>query len=370
VAADRVVVLGEADDAHRPQQSIRTLGNASGPRRCSLKLALGIVNTSTARTLAPHTLANGPAVTTWLRGILADDPVLRDELRTGLLGEVLTASYRGPAPALPTGPDGDLGCLWREAVAAHLAPGERAVPFTTLAQRTPNGTPWVAPWVRAHGPARWAARFTEVAVTPVAHLLWAHGVALEAHAQNLLLVHRHGWPERLVVRDLHDGIRFARQHLPEPERVPPLAATPAAHLRVNRNSFIEFIDDVADGIDTTGGVGPDEARRRAADEAADTVRDFVADAFLFVNLAEVAFVLADDLGVDEATFWGMVRGVLDRHGRRSPELAAGAARFDLCAPTIGIEQLTTRRLLPDDRLRVVAAPNPLAGAHPPAGRRP
>jgi siderophore synthetase component len=360
VAAGRVVVLGEADDAHRPQQSIRTLGNATGPHRASLKLALGIVNTSTARTLAPHTLANGPAVTAWLRGILADDPVLRDELRTGLLGEVVTASYRGPAPALPSGPDGDLGCLWREGVAAHLQPGERAVPFTTLAQRAPDGTPWVAPWVRAHGPGRWAARLAEVAVTPVAHLLWAHGVALEAHAQNLLLVHRHGWPERLIVRDLHDGIRFARRHLPEPDRVPPLAATPAAHLRVNRNSFIEFVGGVADGIDTTGPAAQ-EAERRAADEAADTVRDFVADAFLFVNLAEVAFVLADDLGVEEAAFWALVRAVLDRHRSRSPRLAAGAARFDLCAPTIGIEQLTTRRLLPDDRLRIVGAPNPLAG---------
>lgn len=333
VAEGRVVVLGEGDDDYRPQQSIRTLANATHPGRSTLKLPLGIVTTSTGRTLAPHTLRNGPRITDWLRGILRDDPVLRDELRVGLLGEDLSVAHLGPRPLLPTGPDGALGCLWRQSVPAQLEPGERAVPFTTLVQRGPDGTPFVRPWVEAWGVERWTGRLLEVAVAPVVRLLQTHGIALEAHAQNLILVHRGGLPERVIVRDLHDGIRFSRRHLRDPDRVPELAATPEAHLRVNRNSFIETDDPAA-------------------------VRDFVHDAFFFVNLAEVAFVLADDFGLEERRFWAGARAVAERH--RGPLADA----LDLLAPTVGIEQLAGRRLLPDDRLRIRPAPNPLARVAP------
>ena len=327
VADGRVVVLGEATDDYRPQQSIRTLANVTHPERASLKLALSIVTTSTARTLAPHTLHNAPLVTGWLRGIVHDDPVLHDELRFSVLGEDLTAAHLGS--------DGELGCLWRQSVPSQLdaGAGERAVPFTTLAQRTPAGRPFIEPWVQEWGVERWTARLLDVAVAPVVRLLQTHGIALEAHAQNLILVHRGGLPERLVARDLHDGIRFSRRYLAEPDRVPDLAATPQAHLRVNRNSFVETDDPEA-------------------------VRDFVHDAFFFVNLAEVAFVLADDFGLDERRFWAGVRTVVERH--RGPLASA----LDLLAPTVGIEQLAGRRLLPDDRLRIRRAPNPLARVPP------
>jgi siderophore synthetase component len=325
VAEGRVRVLGEGDE-YRPQQSIRTLANRTRPERATVKLALGIVTTSTARNLAPHTLRNGPLITGWLRGLVADDPVLR-ELGVGVLGEEVTVAHV-PVPGLPSGPDGAVGCLWRQSVPALLG-AETAVPFTTLTQRTPAGPPFVAPWIEAWGAERWAGCLLEVAVGPLARLLQVHGLALEAHAQNVLLVHREGWPERLVVRDLHDGIRFSRRHLAEPDRVPDLAATPAAHLRVNRNSFVETDDPAA-------------------------VRDFVHDALFFVNLAEVAFVLADAFGLDERWFWSRARDVVERH--RGPL----AAELDLLAPTVGIEQLAGRRLLPDDRLRVRRAPNPLA----------
>jgi siderophore synthetase component len=335
VADGWVVVLGEADDDYRPQQSIRTLANVTRPERASLKLSLSVVTTSTARTLAPHTLRNAPLVTGWLRSIVRDDAVLRDELRFNLLGEELTASYLGSGPLLPGGPDGELGCLWRESVQSQLAPGERAVPFTTLVQRTPTGSPFVEPWIEAWGVERWTARLLDATVAPIVRLLQTHGVALEAHAQNLILVHRDGLPERLVARDLHDGIRFSRRHLAEPGRVPALAATPEAHLRVNRNSFVETDDPEA-------------------------VRDFVHDAFFFVNLAEIAFVLADAFGLHERRFWAGVRAIVERHrGPLAPDL-------DLLAPTVGIEQLAGRRLLPDDRLRIRRAPNPLAGV-PAAG---
>jgi siderophore synthetase component len=48
-----------------------------------------------------------------------------------------------------------------------------------------------------------------------------------------------------------------------------------------------------------------------------------------------------------------------RH-RRFPELAERFARFDVFKPSIAVEKLTTRRLLPDIELRLHSVPNPLS----------
>jgi siderophore synthetase component len=45
LADGSVVPVGTAPDGYRPQQSLRTLANATRPERASLKLSLGIVNT-------------------------------------------------------------------------------------------------------------------------------------------------------------------------------------------------------------------------------------------------------------------------------------------------------------------------------------
>src|SRR5687768_18259215 len=63
VAEGALVPLGVGPDEYRAQQSIRSLANVSEPARPTLKLALSIVNTSTARTLAPHAVANAPLIT-------------------------------------------------------------------------------------------------------------------------------------------------------------------------------------------------------------------------------------------------------------------------------------------------------------------
>ena len=46
-------------------------------------------------------------------------------------------------------------------------------------------------------------------------MLAAHGVGLEAHAQNSLLVARSGWPRALMLRDFHDSVEYARDYLPQ-----------------------------------------------------------------------------------------------------------------------------------------------------------
>jgi len=332
-----LLVLGEDPHVFTAQQSIRTLACTGAPQRPYLKLTLSIVNTSTSRVLAPHTVRNAPLVSDWLARVAGADPFLRDELRTVLLAEVMGSAVN-PAPAADLARAdgyGTLACIWRESLHPRLDPGEQAVPFNGLTACECDGTPLIDGWVRALGLAPWLARVADVSAIPLLHLLCRHGIALEAHAQNVVLLHRAGLPTRVALKDFHDGVRFCRAQLAEPELCPDLTAPPAHHL--NRNSFLET-DDLS------------------------LVADFLLDAFFFVNLGELAIFLADAYDLDEHDFWAIVDERIAIYQRRFPELADRFALFDVRKPAIAVEKLATRRLLPDTELRLHAVPNPLAGA--------
>jgi 2-[(L-alanin-3-ylcarbamoyl)methyl]-3-(2-aminoethylcarbamoyl)-2-hydroxypropanoate synthase len=324
LADGALVPLGTGVDDYRAQQSIRSLANVSRRGQPTLKLALSIVNTSTARTLSPHTVANAPLITGWLQDIAGADPYLSGKLRSVLLGERLGVCH---SP--------ELGAIWRDSLHPHLAAGEQAAPFTALTHIDAAGEPFIAPWVKDQGLEPWVRRLLEVAVAPVLHFLVAHGIALEAHAQNLILIHAGGQPRRLALRDFHDGIRFSVAGLADPDRRPALQETPAEHFRVNRNSYLEAESD-------------------------DEVRDFVHDCLFFVNLAELAMFLEGTFDLAEERFWSLARRVIEDHRRDFPQLAGRAARFDVLAPEVSVEQLTTRRLLPDTEVRVQRVRNPLS----------
>jgi siderophore synthetase component len=332
-----LVVLGEDPHTFRAQQSIRTLACADDPERPYLKLALSIVNTSTSRVLAPHTVVNAPRVSDWLAGVVADDGFLADELGLVVLREAMGAVATPPVPGglARERTYGTLACIWRESLHRHTRSGEGAVPFTGLTAREVDGTPLIDPWVRPTGVRDWARQVVEVSAVPLLHLLFHHGIALESHAQNIVLLHRAGRPTRVALKDFHDGVRFSRAHLAEPARCPDLLAPPAHH--VNANSFLETED-------------------------LDQVADFLLDAFFFVNLGELGLFLEDAYGFAGEEFWSVVREVVAAYEARFDHLAGRFALFDTAKPTVAVEKLTTRRLLPDTELRVHAVANPLAGA--------
>ncbi|MCH7230779.1 hypothetical protein L0U85_07935 [Glycomyces sp. L485] len=330
-----IVFLGEDRHTFSAQQSIRTLSCRDVPERPYLKLSLSIVNTSTSRILAPHTVGNAPVVSDWLGGMVARDAFLRDECRVIVLREVMgTAVAPPPASDLVRSDTyGTLACIWRESLHPFLQPGERAVPFTGLTARELDGTPMIESWVRQQGVRSWLRHLVRVSVLPLLHLLFRHGIALESHAQNMVLVHENGLPRRIALKDFHDGVRFSRAHLAEPDACPKLAAPPSHH--VNANSFLET-DDL------------------------DQVVDFLLDAFFFINIGELGLFLADAYELDEQDFWTVVRDEIRAYQKRFPELAERFGRFDVFKPKIEVEKLTTRRLLPDTEPRVHAVSNPLA----------
>lgn len=331
-----IIPLGISEHAYTAQQSIRTLANRSRPDLASLKLSLSIINTSTGRVIAPHTVQNAPLITDWLQGIASEDPYLRDELRVIMLGEVVGAAYDNSHVPGMFQPDsyGVLSCIWRESVYEQLETGESVLPFNALATLDVEGHPVIKPWIGRYGAEAWLNDLLKVSVNPLIHWLFAHGIALESHAQNMLLIHDEGKPVRIALKDFHDGIRFKKDLLAEPVRCPELVDVPEYHRRVNRNSFL-----VA--------------------EEAEAVRDFVHDAFFFINLGELALFMQEHYGIPEQQFWDQVRRIIEQYQHRFPEHQARYEAFSLFESEIGVEQLTKRRLYPDDELRMHQVPNPL-----------
>lgn len=81
-----------------------------------MKLSLSMINTSTGRVIAPHTVENAPLITDWLQGINKQDPYMRDELRVILLGEIAGVAYDNHQipDALKPLSYGVLSCIWRK----------------------------------------------------------------------------------------------------------------------------------------------------------------------------------------------------------------------------------------------------------------
>lgn len=324
LAEGRAVALGIAGPRYVASQSLRTLHNLDDPSAASVKLALGVVSTSSLRILDPHFVLTGPALSNWLAGLVADDPKLRD--RVTVLREYAAALADRDGPLA-----GQLAAIWRES--PRLAPGEAAVPFNALAVCEADGSSFVAPWLERHGRDAWLDRLVEVAVLPVWHLLAGHGVALEAHGQNMILVHRGGWPERVILRDFHESAEYAPDFVTNLERVPDFGAIDPAH------------------------AGPVDDRFHAMRSAA-TLAELVTDSLFVFNLSEITALLARRHGLDETAFWRRLGRQLRRHAI-AHGLEERFARLQVEAPRLRVEALLSRKLGLGEVRGSLHAPNTL-----------
>lgn len=330
LAEGRAVALGVAGARYVASQSLRTLHNFDDPRAASVKLALSVVSTSSLRILDPHFVVTGPVLSAWLAGIVAGDPLLRGRYRMDVLREYAAALADRDGQL-----KGQLAAIWRESV--DLSPGESAVPFNVLATREADGTTFAAPWLARHGLGPWLDRLVEVAVLPVWHLLVAHGVALEAHGQNMILVHRDGWPERVILRDFHESAEYAPDFVSDPAGIPDFGAIDPAH------------------------AGPVDDRFHAMRSPA-VLAELVTDSLFVFNLCEITHLLAHRHGLDEADFWLRLGIRLKRHAA-DHGLEDRLARLRVEAPRLRVEALLSRKLGLDETRCSRLVPNALV-PHP------
>lgn len=333
LASNQIIELEVKGPDYLPQQSIRTLSNLSDLESPSVKLAMSLVNTSTSRVLAPHTVQNAAPISDWLWQLVQDDELLPEEHKPIILREIAGVSVTPPQQVQAQ--YGALAGIWRESVYRYLSPGQSATPVTALMQLDVDQRPVIDPWIGKHGINEWVTALIERVYLPVMHMLWHHGTALESHAQNMLLVHDDGLPVKVALKDFHDGVRYSRALLAKAEALPVLTDAPQAHARVNPNSFLET-------------------------DNADELRDFTQDALCFVNLAELAWFLSEHYGLAERDFWALARRIVQRYQAERPSLAERFRLFDFFAAGIDVEQLACRRFLPEIRLRTMTVANPLS----------
>ncbi|WJK07248.1 IucA/IucC family protein [Pseudomonas fluorescens] len=340
LASGELIWLGTSDDQYKAQQSIRTLANATARERPYVKLAMSMTNTSSTRILARHTVMNGPIITDWLQQLIASDSTAR-ALDFVILGEVAGVSfdYSHLPQSRSAQTYGTLGAIWRESLHSYLKADEQAVPFNGLSHvenrygDAPQ-QPFIEAWIREYGLEAWTRQLLKVTVPPIIHMLYAEGIGMESHGQNIVLIVKQGWPQRIALKDFHDGVRYSPAHLARPELCPELVPLPASHARLNRNSYI-LTDDV------------------------NAVRDFSCDCFFFICLAEMAIFLRQHYQLEEAQFWRMTAEVILDYQQAHPQHRDRFGLFDVFAPHYEVEELTKRRLLGDGERRFKSVPNPL-----------
>ncbi|MDH4413787.1 MAG: IucA/IucC family protein [Rhizobium sp.] len=326
IADGRVASLGENGDPYRATQSIRTLINHADPARAHVKLPLDIVNTSSMRVLEPHSIVTAPHLSRWLAGLVAADPDFRNRYPLHVLQE-----YAGIRVDADGALDGKLGVMLRES--PKILPGEQAVPFNALMMLEADGKPFIGPWIAQHGLLPWLHRMLEVTILPVWHLMVHHGVALEAHGQNMILVLRHGWPERLILRDFHESVEFCTALLQSPEDLPDFAA----------------IDPVYAGAPSDAYYWTDHANE---------LRELVMDCLFIYCLTEVSLLIETAYGLSEQAFWELVSELLDSYAGQYPDKTR-LAHFAHDQPEISTESLLSRKLFRDRSIYRHRVPNPL-----------
>ncbi|GEL17480.1 IucA/IucC family protein [Pseudonocardia asaccharolytica] len=268
--------LGEVGVACHPTASVRTLYQPEADR--FLKTSLNVRITNCLRKNAAYELAGAVALTRLLEGPCAEVAAAHPDF--AVLAEPAARSVE--LPDLEPGPRyrllEALGTIVRSGLREHVRAGERVHLAGTLAAEHPDpagtGTRLVDLAARAGAadPAGWATlwwrRYLSLLVTPVLRLWAEHGVVLEPHPQNVLVVvGPDQLPVRVLARDLEGTKLVADRHADA------LAALPADVARAvgydeargwNRIAYCLFVNHLAEVAgaltDLSVAAGPDAGR--------------------------------------------------------------------------------------------------------------
>ncbi|WP_232677953.1 IucA/IucC family siderophore biosynthesis protein [Nocardioides sp. R-C-SC26] len=299
VARRDLVLLGEAPDAMRAQQSIRTFFNTSRPDRHYVKTALAIQNMGFLRGLSPAYMGPTPAINDYVAGVVASDPTLLG-CGFGVLREVAAVGYTGDAHHRLADTHGVrspyqkmLAALWRESPIGRIGDGERLSTMAALLHRDAAGRSLASALIQASGrtPRSWLASYLNAYLRPIVHCLLAHDLAFMPHGENLVLVLRDHTPVRAFMKDIGEEVAvMGDQPLPiDVERI-----------RLKTTDDVKALalhTDVFDGV-----------------------------------LRHLAAILHVDGVLPEAEFWAEVAHCIRRHAEDHPELAEAASRYDLFRP--------------------------------------
>ncbi|WP_051234574.1 IucA/IucC family protein [Marinimicrobium agarilyticum] len=336
----QAVDLGQPGDEYWVSQSVRTLMNRTHPEKADLKLPLGIVNTSAPRHLLSHGIESGPRLSRWIAETVERDQFFQKHPL------VILREYAGLRVADASAhPDDDpevcgFGALWRESLIARQKATERAAPLMALALIEADGRPFIDLWVQRYGLEAWLRQLFRTLILPVWHLVARHGIALEAHGQNTLLLHENGWPVRVAARDFHESVEYVEDFLAEPDRAPAFSREARyAHAKPNQYYWMTSVE---------------------------ALRELVMDTLFVFHLSELALLCEEHYRLPESRFWSLVAECLEgyRNGGHCRQ-----ERLDLLgyqSPMIQVESLLRKKLCSGADEYHHRVFNPLAHANQPS----
>lgn len=196
--------------------SARTFMPADDDLTCHAKLALPVQVTSARRSLPPALAHCAPGQSALLLNILRESPALSAALRVVPEStSVFVSGWGGDDPASARRYEEGffLSCVLRDNPARLVDAGQCCIPLAALFATSPfTGAPLYADMLRARGvcdAAQALAAFTDHVRTVVAgplRLFAEHGVVLEPHQQNMLLLFNRetGALEQTLNRDFGD----------------------------------------------------------------------------------------------------------------------------------------------------------------------
>lgn len=294
LATGHLVYLGPGADQYRPQQSIRTLFNASRPERPYVKTALSILNMGFVRGLSPGYMASTPAINQWVSELVSSDRFLR-ERGFDILREFASIGYRHPQYSAGLPPtearNKMLSALWRESPATKVDAGQQLATMAALLHRDADGEAYVAALIEHSGlsAAAWIRRYLDAYLAPLLHCFFHHEIAFMPHGENVILVLEDGVPVRVLVKDIAEETAVFCRH----DRLP-----------------------------------------RAAKRLATSVSDDARALYILTDVFDCFFrffaSLLDDASVlPESDFWMLVATTLADYQDAHPELEDRFRRFDL-----------------------------------------
>ncbi len=331
LAEGSLLFLGEGATQWLAQQSIRSLSSLAADACHHIKLPLSIANSSADRILSDHHVYNAPLISTWLQNICQQDTYLQYQARLVIVTEPIGITLK---PGIAHKDNyGLLGAIWRAAPETMLQEGEQVFPCTGLTTSDQHQQLCIAPWLKRHGTAIWVKALLTSMLGPFLHLMIKHGVLLEAHAQNTLLILKDGLPVGVAIRDLPGGLHYIAGRTTDEDLIEQLRQAPAHRNAANAsNGFTMHLTEA---------------------------RDYLLEVLLFIHLSELAHRLELLHDFSEQQFWQLASQAVQEYQAQVPELATSFTEFDLFVPELNIECLATRRLLASTSQQFHAVPNPL-----------
>ncbi len=195
-----------------------------------------------------------------------------------------------------------------------LLEGETALPFAELRSLDSDGEPIIADWIASHGTAKWINTLLEVSLQPMIHLLYGHGIGIEADCANMVLLHRNGLPCRVALKELPAGLHLASQFSASAGATPVLMQA----------------DVLA------------EAR---GDASLNQVLTQFYSATMLRNFGQLSIFLREHFAWPELKFWQQVANCIYRYQDARPHMALRFASFDLFAELMPVERSVRGKLL-------------------------